>query len=184
MQHKSMLNIYVKSTYYEKHYMSSPKLSLLNSPYPKHTHTHKSALRHYHRKKPYGISRLTRVGRFAPWILLHKPLSFAPLEDRTHILISSFNEFIHIFLGLPLDLLPTTFIYPKNLKICPQLHKNSNFNKNLSYLNYQIAETWRKGFECGMPDMGTCKKMGTGYYPRILLKLHSNHGILAANYGL
>jgi hypothetical protein len=59
----------------------------------------------------YGISRSTQVGHFALWILpLHKHLSFASAGDRTHLLISSSNVFIHVFLGLALGLLPSTSI--------------------------------------------------------------------------
>jgi hypothetical protein len=59
----------------------------------------------------YGISRFTRVSCFVPWILpLHKLLSFASAGDKAHILISSYNVFIHVFLGLPLGLLPSTSI--------------------------------------------------------------------------
>jgi hypothetical protein len=40
--------------------------------------------------------------------LLHKPLSIASSGDRAPLLISSFNVVIHVFLGLPLGLFPTT----------------------------------------------------------------------------
>jgi hypothetical protein len=61
-------------------------------------------------EKHLGISRLTRVSRFAPWILLHNLLSLASFGDRAPLLMSSFNIVIHVFLGLSLGLLPTTSI--------------------------------------------------------------------------
>jgi hypothetical protein len=61
-------------------------------------------------KITYGISRLTRISHFAPWILLHKPVSLASSGDRAHLLIlsSSSNIFIHVLFGLPLGLFSTT----------------------------------------------------------------------------
>jgi hypothetical protein len=59
----------------------------------------------------YGsITRFIRVGgfQFSPSILpLHKLLSFASAGDRAH-LVSSFNAYIQVFLGLPLSLFPST----------------------------------------------------------------------------
>jgi hypothetical protein len=63
----------------------------------------------------YSMSRFTRVSRFAPWILPLKLLSFAPL------LISSSNIFIHVFLGLPLGLLPAISIFVVHLLTQPSL---------------------------------------------------------------
>jgi hypothetical protein len=59
----------------------------------------------------YCVSRFTQVGHFAPYILsLHKLMSFPSAGDRAHLVISSSNVFIHVFLGLPLGLFPTTSI--------------------------------------------------------------------------